>query len=71
MIQVKTNVRERLCHRAEHWPVLYGEIGVLTFFDSHNSDAYEKDLGPDTAKQAAMINVFNPDNSREKADMTA
>jgi hypothetical protein len=51
------------------WPVRWGETVVMTFMVSHNSDVYEKDLGPDTA-QAAAINVFNPDRSWDKADMT-
>jgi hypothetical protein len=42
----------------------------MTFMVSHNSDVYEKDLGPDTAQAAAAINVFNPDKSWDKADMT-
>jgi hypothetical protein len=40
----------------------------MTFIVSHNSDVHEKDLGP--AQAAAAINVFNPDKSWEKADMT-
>ena len=52
------------------WPVRWGETGVMTFMVSHNSDVYEKDLGPDTAQEAAAINVFNPDKSWDKADMT-
>ena len=52
------------------WPVRWGETGVMTFIVSHNSDVYEKDLGPDTAQTAATINVFNPDKSWDKADMT-
>ena len=51
------------------WPVRYGETGVMTFMVSHNSDVYEKDLGPDTAQATAAINVFNPDKSWDKADM--
>jgi DUF2950 family protein len=51
------------------WPVRYGETGGMTFMVSHNSDVYEKDLGPDTAQEAAAINVFNPDKSWDKADM--
>ena len=49
---------------------LPGETRVMTFIVSHNSDVYEKDLGPDTARAAAAINVFNPDKSWDKADMT-
>jgi hypothetical protein len=52
------------------WPVRWGETGVMTFMVSRNSDVYEKDLGPDTAQAAAAINVFNPDKSWDKADMT-
>ena len=52
------------------WPVRWGETGVMTFMVSHDSDVYEKDLGPDTAQAAAAINVFNPDKSWDKADMT-
>jgi hypothetical protein len=52
------------------WPVRWGETGVMTFIVSHNSDVYEKDLGPDTAQAVAAINVFNPDKSWDKADMT-
>jgi len=51
------------------WPVRWGETGVMTFIVSHDSDVYEKDLGPDTAQAAAAINVFDPDKSWEKADM--
>jgi len=39
-------------------------------WSGHNGDVYEKDLGPDTAQEAAAINVFNPDKSWDKADMT-
>ena len=52
------------------WPVRYGETGVMTFMISNVSDVYEKDLGPDTAQAVAAINVFNPDSSWDKADMT-
>jgi hypothetical protein len=52
------------------WPVRYGETGVMTFMVSNDSDVYEKDLGEETAQKAAAINVFNPDGSWQKADMT-
>jgi hypothetical protein len=52
------------------WPVTYGESGVSTFMVSQSGDVYEKDLGPDTTQEAATINLFNPDKSWEKADMT-
>jgi len=52
------------------WPVKYGETGIMTFIASHSGDVYEQDLGPDTAQEAASINVFNPGKDWEKADMT-
>ncbi|WP_296341954.1 DUF2950 domain-containing protein [Reyranella sp.] len=52
------------------WPVHYGETGIMTFMISNNSDVYEKDLGEQTAQRATAINVFNPDSSWDKADMT-
>lgn len=52
------------------WPVKYGDTGVMTFIASHSGDVYEQDLGPDTAQEAAAINVFNPGKGWEKADMT-
>jgi hypothetical protein len=52
------------------WPVRYGDTGVMTFIVSHSGDVYEKDLGPDTVARAAAINLFDPDKSWEKADMT-
>ncbi len=52
------------------WPVTYGETGVSTFMVSQSGDVYEKDLGPDTQKEAAAITLFNPDKTWDKADMT-
>ena len=52
------------------WPVTYGETGVMTFMVSHSGDVYERDFGPDTATAVANINVFDPDDSWDKADMT-
>jgi len=31
---------------------------------------YEKDLGPETARQAGAISLFNPGEGWKKADMT-
>jgi len=52
------------------WPVHYGETGVMTFVVNQSGDVYEQDLGPDTAKNAAAITVFNPDKDWQKSDMT-
>ncbi|MFO1162888.1 MAG: DUF2950 domain-containing protein [Reyranellaceae bacterium] len=53
------------------WPVTYDETGVMTFMVSQSGDVYEKDLGPDTTLEASRINLFNPDKSWNKADMTS
>jgi hypothetical protein len=52
------------------WPVRYGETGVMTFIVNQGGDVYEQDLGPDTAKNATAITVFNPDKNWQKSDMT-
>jgi hypothetical protein len=52
------------------WPVTYGETGVMTFMVSQSGDVYERDFGPDTATAVANINVFDPDDNWDKADMT-
>jgi hypothetical protein len=50
------------------WPVKYGETGVMTFIVSQSGDVYERDLGPETAEQAAAITLFDPDKEWQKAD---
>ena len=52
------------------WPVRYGDTGVMSFMVNQDGVVYEQDLGPDTAAKAAAINVYNPDKSWEKADVT-
>lgn len=42
------------------WPVAYGRSGIKTFIVSHAGVVYERDLGPETAQQAARITAFNP-----------
>jgi hypothetical protein len=44
-------------------PARYDETGIKTFLVSHNGMVYEKDLGPQTAEEAAKIVEFNPDKS--------
>jgi len=51
------------------YPAEYRNSGVMTFLVNHQGNVYEKDLGPDTARIAAGITAFNPDNSwRRVAD---
>jgi len=50
------------------WPAEYGRTGVMTFLVNHYGTVYEKDLGPDTAKLAARIGAYAPDESWRQAD---
>ena len=45
------------------WPATYNDTGVMSFMISHEGIVFEKDLGPDSAKAAAAITVFDPDSS--------
>jgi hypothetical protein len=47
------------------WPVTYGDSGVMSFMISHDGSVFEKDLGPDGAKQASAMTRFDPDSSWE------
>jgi hypothetical protein len=50
------------------WPDEYGRTGVKTFLVNHYGTVYEKDLGPDTAKLAAGIQAYAPDESWSEAE---
>lgn len=43
------------------WPAKYGETGVMSFILNHSGIVYERDLGPDGAKAAKAMQVYNPD----------
>ena len=45
------------------WPAKYGSSGVMTFQVNQLGLIYEKDLGPETDKAAAAIELFDPDES--------
>ena len=45
------------------YPAEYDNSGVMTFLVNHDGVIYEKDLGPDTAKQARAMKPFNPDDT--------
>jgi Protein of unknown function (DUF2950) len=47
-------------------PAEYGSTGVMTFIVNHDGVVFSKDLGPDTAKAARSIEVFDPDQSWTK-----
>ncbi len=44
-------------------PVKYGETGIMSFMIGREGFVYERDLGPDTAKTAASIQEYNPDDN--------
>ncbi len=48
------------------YPALYRSSGVKTFIVNHEGIVYEKDLGPDSAKLAATMTVYDPDSSWKK-----
>ena len=52
------------------WPAEYGNSGVMTFIVNHNGTVYQKDLGQRTARVAAGMTAFNPDDSWKKVDMS-
>jgi hypothetical protein len=45
------------------WPAEHGSTGVMTFIVNHDGVVFSKDLGPDTAKLAAEMTRFDPDES--------
>jgi hypothetical protein len=45
------------------WPASYGETGVMTFVVNQQGRVYQKDLGVQTAKVAAAMKEYNPDNT--------
>jgi hypothetical protein len=45
------------------YPVKYASSGVMSFLVSQDGVVYEKDLGTDTATQAAHLTEYNPDQS--------
>lgn len=45
------------------WPASYGKSGIMTFMTSHDGKIYQRNLGRQTAAQAAAISSFNPDKS--------
>ena len=48
------------------YPAEYRNSGVMTFVVNHQGNVYEKDLGPNTARIAAGMTAFNPDNTWQR-----
>jgi hypothetical protein len=49
-------------------PAEYGNSGIMTFMVNHDGTVLEKDLGPKTAKLAAKIEAFAPDQTWTAVD---
>jgi hypothetical protein len=45
------------------WPATHGESGVMTFIVNQQGRVYQKDLGSDTAKLAARMTTYDPDET--------
>ncbi|HYP63319.1 MAG TPA: DUF2950 domain-containing protein [Acidocella sp.] len=52
------------------WPARYGNSGVMTFIVDEDGIVFQKDLGDDTAKQAAAMTLFDPDTSWTRIDLS-
>ena len=50
------------------YPADYHNSGVMTFIVNQDGIVYENDLGTDTAKIAAGLTEYNPENGWEKVD---
>jgi len=52
------------------WPAQYGSSGVMTFQVGQDGVVFQKDLGPNTTREVATINRFDPDLSWARVDVT-
>lgn len=52
------------------YPAEYGNSGVMTFMVNHAGTVYQKDLGQRTAIIARRIDLFDPDQTWKKVDVT-
>ena len=50
------------------YPAEYRSSGVMTFIIDESGTVYEKDLGPDTTKNAEAMTAYDPDSTWHKAD---
>jgi Protein of unknown function (DUF2950) len=51
------------------WPVQYGKTGVMSFIVNQTGTVYERDLGPQTARQARAMTSFDPGDGWAPADL--
>lgn len=52
------------------WPAQFNSSGIMTFIVGPDGDVYQKDLGPDTARIASAIAIFDPDLTWSRIDLT-
>jgi len=45
------------------WPAEYGASGIMTFVVNQDAQVWQKDLGEDTEKAAAAIELYDPDST--------
>lgn len=50
------------------YPAEYRNSGVMTFIVNQDGIVYQKDLGPETAQQAAAISEYHPDTTWSNAE---
>jgi hypothetical protein len=48
------------------WPATWGNSGVMTFLVNQDGVVYQKDLGPETAKTAEALKLFDPDDTWQR-----
>jgi hypothetical protein len=53
------------------YPAEHGSSGVMTFIVNHDGVVFSKDLGADTAKLAAQMTTFDPDESWKREEIEA
>jgi len=53
------------------YPAEYGNSGVMTFVVNQEGTIYEKNLGKDTKQSAEAIELFDPDQTWNKAEEPA
>jgi hypothetical protein len=53
------------------YPAEHGSSGVMTFIVNHDGVVFSKDLGADTAKLAAQMTSFDPDESWQREEIEA
>jgi len=51
------------------WPAIYGASGLMTFIVNQDGVVFQRDLGPQTAKLAQAMTLFDPDLNWARVDI--